>query len=477
MASFLGLDFVSPVKRSVRPTETAGAPGTAVIGGYVVENEKTAELRDAERFRTFSEILANTSVVAAGVRYFLNLAAKSGWTFTPAEGDTDGKWAEMAEQILKDDPRTSWSRIVKRACMYRFYGFSVQEWTAKRREDGVITFKDVQPRPQMTIERWDVAPTGEVLGIVQRSPQTSEELYLPRGKVVYIVDDVLNDSPTGLGLFRHLVKPAKRLERFELLEQWGFENDLRGTPVGRAPYSEIREKVDAGQMTKEQAAAAVRPLEDFVKKHVKNPALGLLLDSMVYKTSDDAQTPSGTHKFGMDLLQGGSTTLAEVAASIVRINKELARVLGVEGIILGDGDAGSNALSRDKSNQLALTVDGTLEEVADGLRNDLLETAWTLNGFPEEMMPKLRAEAVAYRDVEQVTAALRDMATAGATLHPADPVVADVRAMLGVSPPDQELLDMEMALSEAGLKGAQAEADGLGQDDPEEDVKDPEEKP
>lgn len=458
MATFMGLDFGLPVRRRVRPTETVGAPGTAIIGGYVVENEKTAALTDAERFKTFSQILANTSVVAAGVRYFLSLASKSRWTFEPAEGDTDGRYAELAEEILTEDPSTSWPRIVKRACMYRFYGFSVQEWTAKRRGDGVLTFADVAPRAQTTIERWDVEDDGSVRGIIQRNPQNGREIYLPRSKVVYIVDDVLNDSPTGLGLFRHLVEPARRLERYELLERWGFETDLRGTPIGRAPYSEIRQKVADGSMSKEEAAAAVAAVEQFVRKHVKNPSLGLLLDSMTYESQDDAATPSSVPKFDMELLQGGSTTLTEVAAAIVRLNKELARILGVEGIILGDGQAGSHALSRDKSNQLSLTVDGTLQEVADSLKNDLLETAWALNGWPREMMPEPKVEAVAYRDVEQITGALRDMAAAGASLHPADPVVGEIRSMMGISPPDQELINLEMEMSLVGLEGARASA-------------------
>ena len=119
--------------------------------------------------------------------------------------------------------------------MYRFYGFSIQEWTARRRDDGFLTFADIAPRSQRTIERWDVDEAGQVLGALQRSPQTQEEIYLPREKLLYIVDDTLNDSPEGLGLFRHLVAPSRRLKRYEQLEGFGFETDLRGIPIGRSP--------------------------------------------------------------------------------------------------------------------------------------------------------------------------------------------------------------------------------------------------
>ena len=84
----------------VAPGKTVGAPGTAIYGGYIQEQEKNPAISSREeRYRTYSELMANTSIVAAGTRYFLNLVAKADWSFTPSEGDPDGKYAEMAEEI------------------------------------------------------------------------------------------------------------------------------------------------------------------------------------------------------------------------------------------------------------------------------------------------------------------------------------------------------------------------------------------
>src|SRR6056297_3638302 len=158
---------------TIKPTETKGAPGTAIYGGYVQELEKDASLTGRERYRTFSQILADTAVVSAGVRYFLNLAAGATWSFEAAEDHPMGEeLAEAAQRMLTEDPETSWARIVRRAAMYRFYGFSVQEWVMKRAEDGSLTFADITPRPQITITRWDVDVGGGVLGMIQTSPQT-----------------------------------------------------------------------------------------------------------------------------------------------------------------------------------------------------------------------------------------------------------------------------------------------------------------
>ena len=58
---------------------------------------------------------------------------------------------------------------------------------------------------------------------------------------------------------------------------------------------------------------------------------------------------------------------------------------------------------------------------------------WQLNGYPMEMMPEMSVDSVRFSDVEVITAALRDMATAGAVITPDDPAVGDVRDLMGLS--------------------------------------------
>ena len=433
----------------VNPTDTLGSPGTAIFGGYVVENEKDSTLTDRERYKTFSEALANTAVVAAGVRYFLNLAAGATWTFEPAETPAGEDFAERAERMMTEDPVTSWPRIVRRAAMYRFYGFSIQEWTARRDDDGALTFADIAPRAQITIERWDVNTDGTVNGMVQRNPQSQQEIYLPRGKTIYMVDDTLNDSPMGLGLFRHIVESVRRLNRYEQLEGFGFESDLRGIPIGRAPYAELRARVESGEITSAQAIKAVAPIEEFIKKHVRKPDLGLLLDSEVFVTTDDATRPSSEKKFDLSLLDGSQTSLPEVAAAIQRINLEIARVLGIESLLMGDGTGGSFALAKDKTSQFSLTIDATLNELVDAFTTDLLDVLWMLNGWPEEEKPKIKVESVQYRSIEEITAAIRDIANSGAMLEPNDPIINFIRGLLGA--PMADLMDSEI---DAALNGS-----------------------
>lgn len=462
---------LAPPGAKSSPFASIGAPGTAIFGGFIVEAEKDPRLTGRQKFTTYANMLANTSIVAAGVRFFLNLVAKSTWKVQPAD---DSKQAEeIAKTIEKimQDMTTPWHRVVRRAAMFRFYGFSLQEWTAKRREDGVIGFKDIEARPQLTIERWDTDQSGTVLGVIQRSPQTQAELYLPRGKLVYMVDDSLNDSPEGLGLFRHLVKRSVILDRYELLEQWGFERDLRGVPVGRGPLAEMAKMVQAGTLTQEQVNQLRRPIEQFLTNALRGKDTALFLDSATYRATGEQQTPSNVPQWSVELLQGGTTSQAEMAKAIERLNREMARVLGVEHLLLGSDSAGSFALSKDKTQSFGLIVSSTLQEIKETLEADFIGPLFDLNGWDPALTPTLKYEQIQYRDIEQVTTALKDMAGSGAPLMPDDPAINEVRDLLGLSHAPE--LETELLIG-AGrpLPPGSPPPDPEGEDDdiPEEDT-------
>lgn len=438
------LDLIGGTTK-VNPMETRGHGGVPTFGGFISDVEKNPTLKGVQKYTTYSNVLVNTSIVSAGVRYFTNLVAKATWKAEAVDDTPQAiEAAEFLESVL-NGTETSWSRIVRKSSLYRFYGYSIQEWTAVRRPDGKIGLKDIESRPPSTIERWDIDMTGTLTGVVQRSQHTQKEIYLPRPKLVYLVDDCLSDSPEGLGLFRHLVDPAQRLARYEVLEGFGFEADLRGVPVARAPISRMAQLVEQGLMTAEQKAAAEKPLRDFITNHIKNPKLGLLLDSSPYFSLDEAGSPSGTPQWAVDILNVNTSSQEAVAAAIGRLNMEIARILNVEGLLLGADSKGSYALSRDKTNALYLIVDSSLNEIREGYQKDIVDRLWELNGFDPALKPKLKTEAIQFRDIEQVTAALRDMATAGAVLAPNDPAVNEVRDMVGLShAPEDSGLDASL---------------------------------
>ena len=452
--------------KSVSPFKTAGAPGTAIYGGQVVSKETEASLQGRQKYITFSNLLANTAIIAAGVRYFIDLAAKAEWSVDPADESAEAEEkAELVEEIM-GDLTTPWHRVVKRLSMFTMYGFAVSEWTAKRREDGTIGLLDIEPRSQKTLEKFEVDKSGTVTGFIQTDPQTGDEIYIPRGKCIYVVDDSIDDSPEGLGLFRHLVKIAERLERYELLEGWGFETDLRGVPVARGPFTQIEVMVKNNTLSRAQANALKKPMLDFISTHNRSPEMGMLLDSRTYQTTDERNTPSSVREWDVELLQGSPQGQAEVAAAIERLNREMARILGVEQLLLGSDSAGSHALSKDKTQAFGLKVDSTLKEMKEVMERDLLEPLWSLNGWDPELKPSFKIEKIQYRDIEQVTGALEQLSRAGATMDLNDPAVNEIRAILGLSDaPEQEEKDPDLSLMLNGQPPMLPDPEGEGDEE------------
>lgn len=447
MASLFS-DIVDRFKRKPPPTQTLGGPGIAVYGGYVEEGEKNAELTGRQKYVTYSDMLANTSIVAASVRYALNLVSKAGWKVEPADESAEAvKIAEWFENEIHN-LTTPWHRVIRRGATYRYHGFSIQEWTARRNEDGTLGIKDIEPRPQHTIEQWALDDSGTVVGVVQRPPQDYSERNLPRSKLIYIVDDSISDSPEGLGLFRNVIESVRRLAEYERLEGIGFETDLRGIPVARAPITSLQQMVKQGQLSEEQANSQLNSLRTFLKNHKKTASLALLLDSRVYESSGDTKTPSGQQQWGMDLLTSSATTAPELALAIQRLNREIARVLGTENILLGESGSGSLAMARDKSDQFALVIDSTLKELAETYQKDLVVVFMKLNGWDEKLTPTLKPDKIQFRSVEEITTALRELAAAGAVMPVDDPAINEIRDMLGLSQLDLEQLAEDAALQE-----------------------------
>lgn len=420
------------------PFAEMGSGGTPVWGGYIQIKDESPKWQGRERWRIASELAVNTSVVAAGVHYFLNLIAHPQWTAIPSsDGGIEAKeMADFVDEVLSDTIMP-WANIVRHAGMYRFHGFAIQEWIAKHilegRFAGTIGLCNIESRPQHTIEQWAIDDHGSVLGMFQRNPQTNALLGLPRNKLWYIVEDTLTDSPEGVGVFRHMLEPYARLKRFIDLEARAYERDLRGIPVGRAPLAAINQAVAEGRLTSAQAQTLVEGIKAMIQTQVKQSDTGLLLDSQPYfSTTTGGPTVSEVMQWSFELLNGPGLGLVEISAAIDRVQREMARIMGVEHLMIGDA-GGSRAVAQDKSRNIYLIASSVLRNIIASAQKDIIGPLWALNGFDDRLKPKLRAEDIAPRDVVEIATTLARMAQSGAVLAPDDPAVNDVRDLLGIS--------------------------------------------
>lgn len=444
-----------------RATERIGVSGYAVQSGYIIEKERNPALAGARKFQTYSELLANVEIIGACVRYFLAMVTRPSCIVEPADKSAEAQKISLAVDEIIHDLERPWTRVVKRAALSAIYGYSWQEWIAKKRADGLVGLLDIEPRACSTIARWDVDEAGTVHGVWQQSPASFRELYIPRAKSVYVCDDVLSESPEGLGIMRHAAPAGQMLQAYERLEGVGFESDMRGVPVGRAPYGELQERVRQHTLSQADSDAMTAPIESMVTDHLRSVASGVVLDSSVYEGKGESATPSGAQKWGLELLTADVGSMAELANAIARKTRGIARLFHLEGILLGESGAGSLAMADSKAEAFGMLIDSTLAEIASQFDKDIIGPLMRLNGWPPDLAPWFSFGNLPHLSAKDITGALVDLSRAGAPLGPDDEdAVNAVRELVGLP----RVHSMSGAL-DAGLRGATGMQLGDGDDE------------
>src|SRR3546814_17843685 len=120
-----------------------------------------------------------------------------------------------------------------------------------------------------------------------------------------------------------------------------------------------------------------------------------------------------------------------MANAINRRNQELARLLGVEHLLLGADGSGSLALARSKVDTFYLTVTSTLLDLCEIYDRDVLKPLAELNGWPPELCPQMGVNEISDRDIEQVLESLAQLAQAGAPMMPDEPAVGEIYDQIG----------------------------------------------
>jgi hypothetical protein len=460
--------------KKVSAFKEAGVSGASVVGGYPISREKNPKLVGSRKFVLYEEILANVSIVAAAFRLRNNLLAKPRWSVEAADDSPEAEYAkEIAERIMNEHDST-WQKYIRHAGLFRFMGSACLEWTLFKAEDGTILLKSLENRPMRTIIRYELDEDGDVTGFWQTG-DNGQEHFIPRWKTAWLVDDSIDDAIDGMGLLRHCVEPANRLKNYQELETQGYERDFRGTLVGRAPLSAINRAVESGEITEDQAKAAIQSLEHLVTTARKNGSTGSILDSAVYEgtgSTGDGKQISSTAQWGLEVLTGGANGLNEMAKAIERLNYEMARVLGAEALLLGSTNTGSQALATEKTGSLHQTVNSDLKDIAATLRRDLITPILLMNGVDKALVPNLIVEEVSNRDAEAAANVLKSLVAAGASFLPEDPIFNSIRNDMGYeSQPEEQLAQLEeneLADQERQTREFEATMAQIGNPNPEE---------
>lgn len=422
-------------------TDPAGAAGTALIGGWPDFKEKKAQLATLpERMRTFDDAKANVAIIGTGLRNFYTLVDGVTWRVMP---DVTRLAPDEDRDALEDLCRrveARWAKlnvklavIARRQCAAKIDGAAIQAWTAVEDEDGGLRIGRCDVRPVGTIERWVRDEFGELVGVFQRDPESQQELWIPRSRMIYSVDDQLTDNPAGMGLMRHAMTDVRVMGVYEQLEGTGYQTDMRGLPVGYAPLAKLRQMVKDGLMTEEEYRQRKGTLDKILSNHVKTGNLSVLLDSAVYRNPDG--TLSSVKEYGIELVRGDQGSKYEaIKKAIEHRELRIARLFGQEHLFIGSqGNSGGYGQSKDRSKSFGQMVNSTVISVGSDLDRDLLRVELELMGEDPDSPISCTPDASNLRDVTEAVDVVWKLSQAQ-PIQPGDPIINHVRALAKLPP-------------------------------------------
>lgn len=434
---FSGFNFDSIAPKPGSPSKMAGSDAVAAPGGILVEGERNPRLTGSQKWLTIDNSIRQTLIVAAAYRAYDTFARSAKWTATPNPlgGRKARKMADIATAGLLEAPMPKpWNAVVgKTATGSKFKGFSMHEWSGRRRETAgrPWVFSNIEHRPQHTIYQWLKPNEREPwVGVVQRT-QTGGTYPIARSRLFYVSDDTFVDSPEGAGYIQHLLEHADHLKTFEKVEGIGFQTNMAGMPVGRAPLGALRKaamtalELSEPLNTEGQArvmafvGVQVKFLTDLLEGHIKTPNLGIMLDSAPYlATGDGKTTPTSIYQWGLDVVKSTGLAFAEVAGAINRVGREMARVMNVEWMMMGDSE-GARSVHGDKTGIFLLGINSMLGLVGYYATAQLAWPMTELNNYdPETCTPRLRPQPIPMETIESVCRALQLLSVARGPLPP-----------------------------------------------------------
>ena len=428
----------------ISPTEEIGVAGVKISSGFV-HDEFLPQLIGRRGRRIYREMRDNDATVSSILFAIEMLLRAVEWRVEYDEGDqeesvpaTEGverlgsrtiNDAESAvnfiEGVLFDDMDHTWQEFIAQVMSMLTFGWQYTEVVYKRRmgpdatapehnsifNDGLIGIRKLADRSQETLDRWDVDENGNVNGLWQEPPNGGALRYIPMERALLFRPTSFKDSPEGRSAIRGAYRSWFMLKNMQEIEAIAIERELNGLPVCYIPNDILNGKTP-------EAIAARAQYERLVRDIKFNEQGGVLLPSNPYYDADGK--PLNIKQVELTLLNAEGRRAIDINSTIVRYQRDIARTVLADFIMLGQGDRGSFALSKNKTDLFVRALEGWLESVATVINRHLIPKIWTINALDPLWTPYVAPGRVAPEDLDELGNFVQRLAAAGFTLFDED---------------------------------------------------------
>jgi len=412
--------------------ELGVASGRGYTGSFNAD-DFLPQLRGIRATRTFREMRDNDSTIGAVFFAFEMILRAVNWRIEAVDESPEAEQAKEFVEGAFGDMSHTFEDFISEILSFLTFGYSYFEVVSKRRmgphqtdgsrrsrfDDGLIGFRKIAPRPQWTLDRYKLDDNGGITGFHQQA--MGRNTFLPIEKCILFRTTSTNGNPTGRSLLRNAWTSYHYMTNIMQIESIAIERDLNGLPVGFIPGAYLADSATAAQI-------AVRNALETTLRDVKFNEQGyVMLPSDLWQ--DDEGKFSSVRQVDMKLMASEGSRDIDTSAVIQRYQGSIARSMLADFVTLGQGDKGSFALSKSKTDLFLEALEGYAMNVASTINRHLIPKLWAYNGFDLDMMPTLVPGRVRPIDLKEFGDFISALSSAGAPLFPDEELENVVREM------------------------------------------------
>ena len=139
-----------------------------------------------------------------------------------------------------------------------------------------------------------------------------------------------------------------------------------------------------------------------------------VLPSDLIENDDGSKT--SLYQVGFELIASQGTRDIDTSKVIMRHQQDMARVAMADFLMLGQGERGSFALSKSKSDLFLRSLEGYAKNISAVLNQRLMPTLWEMNGMPFDTMPRIVPGEVAPVDLQELGEYVKALSGSGIDL-------------------------------------------------------------
>lgn len=382
--------------------DASGATGLEHSAGYIRE-ELHPKLQGTQAIRVFKEMRDNDAVVGAILYAFEFLIRATSWKIEPrseSPSPEEQRIAEFCEQC-REDMQSTWAEVLSEIVTFFWAGYSLLEKVYKIRggqhesqifrsnyADGLIGWRDLAPRSQESVQRWDIDDNGHVNGVWQLAAPKYKQVYIPSSKLLHFRIKSNKGNPEGRSLLRNAYRPWFFGKRLQEIEAVGIERNVAGLPVALLPPEMLHPNA------KPEQKQAVADYEAMVSKIRLDQYSGLVFPAF--------ETKEGKTGYDLKLLSSSGKSFADTDPVIRRWESRAALSVLAEFVLLGLDKVGSFALADSKTAMASLALGSAMDSICDVFNRDALPELVRLNGWDPRLAPRLSHGDIDQPDIMQL---------------------------------------------------------------------------